>query len=66
MAISRPRETRVSKDDESVVSAIVTDEKYRLLYTGGLPLLVFNTDDDSTVEKFSLNGTIKYAAVGMG
>ena len=63
VAISRPRELPAIVEAQSVdpQSVIVTDEEYRVLYTGGTPLLVYDSDTDEWLQQLSLGGTVRCA-----
>ena len=63
VAISRPREVPAITQLEGAgaQSAMVSDEAHRLLYTGGQPLLVLDTDTNAIVASFSLGGVIRCA-----
>ena len=57
VAISRPREIPVQTTGASV---LVADEYHRLIYAGGSPLLVFNSNDDTVIASFMVGGTVRY------
>ena len=65
MAISRPRELPAIADGQSLErgSVIVTDAEHRLLYTGGAPLLVFDSDTDAWKTQFFLGGAVRSGLV---
>ena len=64
VAISRPREMPAITQaaDTTAQSTIVSDEEYQLLYTGGQPMLVLDTNDNEIVARFSLGGIIRSGA----
>ena len=61
VAISRPRELPVVAQAEGggARGGMVLDEAYHLLYTGGQPLLVIDTETDAVVASFWLAGAVR-------
>ena len=66
VAISRPRELPALPDAAApgapVPAIVVADPAHHLLYTGGLPLRVFDIDAHRLLASLSLGGTVRSAA----
>ena len=63
VSVSRTLEIQAPTLRTDSDAAIVSDEEHHLLYLGGMPLLVFNMDDGTTVDTLDLRGIVRSGAV---
>ena len=66
VAISRPRELPAVAEAQRAApgGAVVADAAHRLLYTGGAPLLVYDSDTDEWRAERDLGGVVRSGLVG--